>query len=101
VATAKRSPNAPSLPTIAESGLPGFETTAWQGLAGPAGMNADVVRRINEAFNKVMAMPAISSKLTGGGLEPIGGTPAQFGRFIDTEITKWTKIARDVGAKAD
>jgi tripartite-type tricarboxylate transporter receptor subunit TctC len=48
-----------------------------------------------------MAMPAISSKLTGGGLEPIGGTPAQFGRFIDTEISKWTKIARDVGAKAD
>jgi tripartite-type tricarboxylate transporter receptor subunit TctC len=64
-------------------------------------MNPEVVRRINEAFNKVMAMPAISSKLTGGGLEPIGGTPAQFGRFIDTEISKWTKIARDVGAKAD
>jgi tripartite-type tricarboxylate transporter receptor subunit TctC len=64
-------------------------------------MNPDVVRRINEAFNKVMAMPAISSKLAGGGLEPIGGTPAQFGRFIDTEISKWTKIARDVGAKAD
>jgi tripartite-type tricarboxylate transporter receptor subunit TctC len=101
VATAKRSPNAPNLPTIAESGLPGFEATAWQGLSGPAGMNPEVVRRINEAFNKVMAMPAISSKLTGGGLEPIGGTPAQFGRFIDTEISKWTKIARDVGAKAD
>jgi tripartite-type tricarboxylate transporter receptor subunit TctC len=101
VATAKRSANAPNLPTMAESGLPGFEATAWQGLVGPAGMNPDVVRRINEAVNKVMAMPAISSKLVGGGLEPVGGTPQQFSRFIDTEISKWTKTARDVGVKAE
>ena len=58
VATAKRSPNAPDLPTIAES-LPGFEATAWQGLAAPAGLAPDVTKKINEAFNKVMAMPAV------------------------------------------
>jgi tripartite-type tricarboxylate transporter receptor subunit TctC len=101
VATPKRSGNAPELPTIAESGLPGFDATAWQGLVGPAGMPPDVVNRLNDAFNKVMAMPAVREKLIGGGLEPVGGTPEQFGRFIGSEIGKWTKIAKDVGAKAE
>ncbi|MCB2029408.1 MAG: tripartite tricarboxylate transporter substrate binding protein, partial [Rhodoferax sp.] len=67
VATAKRSPNAPDLPTIAES-LPGFEATAWQGLAAPAGLAPDVTKKINEAFNKVMAMPAVRDKLMAAGL---------------------------------
>lgn len=101
VATPKRSPNAPELPTIAESGVAGFDATAWQGVVGPAGMPADVVTRLNEAFNKVMAMPAVRDKLVGGGLEPVGGTPAEFGRFIASEIAKWTKTAKDVGAKAE
>jgi tripartite-type tricarboxylate transporter receptor subunit TctC len=101
VATPRRSPNAPDLPTIAESGVPGFDATAWQGLVGPPGMPPDVVKRLNEAFNKVMALPAVREKLVGGGLEPVGGTPEQFGRFIGTEIAKWTKIAKDVGAKAE
>jgi tripartite-type tricarboxylate transporter receptor subunit TctC len=101
VATPRRSPNAPDLPTIAETGVTGFEATAWQGLVGPAGLPPDVVKRLNDAFNKVMAMPAIRDKLIAGGLDPVGGTPEQFGRFINTEITKWTKIAKDVGAKAE
>jgi tripartite-type tricarboxylate transporter receptor subunit TctC len=100
VATTRRSVNAPDIPTIAET-LSGFDATAWQGLAGPAGMPADTVRRINDAFNKVMGMTAVRDKLIAGGLEPVGGTPEQFGRFIDSEIIKWTKIARDVGAKAE
>jgi tripartite-type tricarboxylate transporter receptor subunit TctC len=101
VATPKRSPNAPDLPTIAESGLAGYDATAWQGLVGPAGMPPDIVKRLNEAFNKVMALPAVREKLVGGGLEPVGGTPEQFGSFIGSEIAKWTKIAKDVGAKAE
>jgi len=101
VATTKRSSNAPNIPTIAESGLPGYDATAWQGLVGPAGMNPEVVKKINEAFNKVMVTPALRDKLIAGGLDPMGGTPAQFSRFIDSEITKWTKIAKDVGAKAE
>ena len=71
------------------------------GLVGPAGMAPDVVQRLNDAFNKVMAMPAVREKLLGGGLDPVGGTPEQFGRFVGSEIAKWTKIAKDVGAKAD
>jgi len=101
VATPQRSPNAPDLPTIAESGLPGFNATAWQGLVGPAGMPPDVVKRLNEAVNRVMAMPAIREKLLAGGLDPVGGTPADFSRFIESEIGKWTKIAKDVGAKPE
>lgn len=101
VATSKRSPNAPDLPTIAETGLAGYEATAWQGLVGPAGLPPEIVRRLNDAFNQAMAMPAVREKLIGGGLEPVGGTPEQFGRFIASEIVKWTKIAKDVGAKAE
>ncbi len=101
VATTKRSANAPELPTIAEAGLTGFDATAWQGLVGPSGMPADVVKRLNDAFNKVMAMPAVREKLVGAGLEPIGGSPDQFGRFISDEIGKWSKIAKDVGAKPE
>jgi tripartite-type tricarboxylate transporter receptor subunit TctC len=100
VATPKRSPNFPNLPTIAET-VPGFDSTAWQGLAGPAGMPPEVVKRLNEVFNTVMAMPAVREKLGGGGLEVVGGTPEQFARFIASEIAKWTKIAKDVGAKVD
>jgi len=100
VATPKRSPNFPILPTIAET-VAGFDSTAWQGLAGPAGMPPEIVKRLNEAFNTVMAKPAVREKLSGGGLEVVGGTPDQFARFIASEITKWTKIAKDVGAKVD
>ena len=100
VATNKRSPRSPDIPTIAEF-LPGFEATAWQGLVGPAGMPPEITRRLNSAFNQVMAMPAIREKLAGGGLEPVGGTSEQFAGFIASEITKWTKISKDVGAKPD
>jgi tripartite-type tricarboxylate transporter receptor subunit TctC len=101
VATTKRSANMPELPTIAEAGLAGFDATAWQGLVGPAGMPADVVQRLNAAFNQVMALPAVREKLMRAGLEPIGGSPEQFGRFIGDEIGKWSKIAKAVGAKPE
>ena len=101
VGSPKRSANYPEIPTFAEAGLPGFEATAWQGLVGPAGLPPDVVRRLNEAFNKVMTMPDVRERLLGGGLDPVGGTPEEFGRFIRSEIVKWSKIAKDVGAKAE
>jgi len=101
VAGPQRSPNAPELPTMAESGLPGFDATAWQGVVGPAGMPPDVVRRLNDAFNKVMAIPEVRAKLIAGGVDPVGGTPEAFGNFIRAEIAKWSKIARDVGARAE
>jgi tripartite-type tricarboxylate transporter receptor subunit TctC len=101
VASPKRSPIYPDLPTIAESGLAGYEAVAWNGLVGPAGLPPDIVKRLNEAFAKVMAMPNVRERLIGAGLDPVDDKPQEFGRFISTEITKWGKIAKDVGAKAD
>jgi tripartite-type tricarboxylate transporter receptor subunit TctC len=101
VGSPRRSANYPDIPTFADAGLVGFEVIAWQGLVGPAGMQPDVIRRLNEAFAKVMALPDVRDRLVAGGLDPVGGTPEAFGRFIRTEIVKWSKIAKDVGAKAE
>ncbi|HVF65879.1 MAG TPA: tripartite tricarboxylate transporter substrate binding protein [Casimicrobiaceae bacterium] len=101
VASPRRSANAPELPTIAEAGVPGFQAVAWNGLVGPAGMQPDVVKRVHEAFVKVMALPDVREKLIGGGLDPVGDTPEEFGRYIPSEIAKWSKIAKDVGARAE
>jgi tripartite-type tricarboxylate transporter receptor subunit TctC len=100
VSSPKRSTVYPDLPTIAET-LPGFEATAWQALVGPAGLPADVVKRINEAFNQAMADPAVRKRMIEGGLDPVGGTPEALGAFIRSEKAKWTQVARSVGAKAD
>ena len=101
VASPQRSAIYPELPTIAESGFAGYEATAWQGLVGPAGMPPDVVRRLNQTLAKVMALPAVRERLISGGLDPVADTPEEFGRFIRSEISKWSKIAKDVGAKAE
>ncbi len=101
VGSPRRSPNYPDVPTIAESGLPGFEAGAWQGLAAPAGTPPDVVKRLNETLVKVMQMPDVRERLLGAGLEPVGGSPEDFAQFIKSEIAKWSKVAKDVGARAD
>ena len=101
VGSPRRSPNYPDVPTIAESGLPGFEAGAWQGLAAPAGTPVDVVKRLNETLLKVMQLPDVKERLLGAGLEPVGGSPEDFAQFIKSEIAKWTKVAKDVGARAD
>ena len=101
VASPKRSAIYPELPTIAEAGLAGYEATAWQGLVGPPSLPPDIVKRLNQALAKVMAMPAVRERLLAGGLDPVPDTPEEFGRFIRSEIAKWSKIAKDVGAKAE
>jgi tripartite-type tricarboxylate transporter receptor subunit TctC len=101
VGTLVRSANYPDLPTIAESGYPGFEARAWQGIAGPAGLPPDIVRQLQAAIAKVMAMPEVRARLVEGGLDPIVTTPEEFGEFIRTEIAKWSKVAKDVGARVD
>jgi len=101
VGTLERSSVHPELPTIAESGFPGFEARAWQGIVGPAGMAPDLVKRLNAAFTRAMASPEVHQRLLEGGLDPIAGTPEAFGEFIRAEIAKWSKVAKDVGARAD
>ncbi|HVE49278.1 MAG TPA: tripartite tricarboxylate transporter substrate-binding protein, partial [Casimicrobiaceae bacterium] len=101
VASPRRSPNHPELPTIAEAGVPGFTAVAWNALVAPAGLSPDIVKRVHEAFAKTMQIPAVREKLLGGGLEPVGDSPEELARFIPAEMAKWTKIAKDVGARAE
>jgi tripartite-type tricarboxylate transporter receptor subunit TctC len=101
VASPRRSPNYPELPTIAESGVPGFQAVAWNGLVGPAGLPPEIVKRLHDAFANTMALSAVREKLVAGGLDPVGDSPDEFARFNRAEIAKWSKIAQDVGARAD
>lgn len=101
VGTLERSASYPDIPTIAESGFPGFEARAWQGIAGPANLPADIVTQLNAAFAKAMAFPEVHQRLLDGGLDPISGTPEDFAAFIRNEIDKWAKVAKDVGARVD
>ncbi|MEO8281083.1 MAG: tripartite tricarboxylate transporter substrate binding protein [Ideonella sp.] len=91
----------PTLPTIAESGYPGFEALAWNGLFVPTGTPAAVVNKINADVNAVLKDPAVRASLIRQGLVLGGGTPAEFKKFIDSEGTKWGAIIKKVGITVD
>jgi tripartite-type tricarboxylate transporter receptor subunit TctC len=91
VTSAKPTAMAPGLPAIAEV-LPGYESTTWFGLFGPKNLPADVVARVNTAANQVLQDPEVVAKLLNLGIEPIGGTPAQFTTMLANESAKWKKI---------
>ena len=97
----KRSPSYPDLPTVAESGFPGFDATTWYGLIGPAKMSAAVIAQINRDVNKAMEMPDIKERLASLGAEDGGGTAQQFADFMRAERTKWAKVIKDANIKAD
>lgn len=101
VTSAQRSPAAPQIPTLAESGLPGFEATSWFALFAPAGLPRDVQMKINAETARVLAMPDVKEKLATLGLDPNPGTPEQLAAFQQTELTKWAKVVKESGAKAD
>ncbi|HEX7888803.1 MAG TPA: tripartite tricarboxylate transporter substrate binding protein [Ramlibacter sp.] len=101
VTSAQRSPAAPDIPTVAESGIPGFEATSWFGLYGSPGIPRDVQMRINAETLKVMAMPDVKAKLNGLGLEINTGTPEALVTFMQAETVKWAKVVKESGAKAD
>ncbi|MFM8864805.1 MAG: Bug family tripartite tricarboxylate transporter substrate binding protein [Limnohabitans sp.] len=91
VTSAKRTPLAPDLPPISDV-LPGYESTTWFGLFGPKGLPPEVVTRINMAANQVLKDPEVVDRLTRLGIEPVGGTPAQFNAMLTSELAKWKKI---------
>ncbi|AMO22456.1 tripartite tricarboxylate transporter substrate binding protein [Ramlibacter solisilvae] len=101
VTSAKRSPAAPEIPTIAESGLPGFEATSWFALLGAAGMPREVQMRINAETLKALAMPDVKEKLSKLGLEPNPGTPEALAGLIQSETAKWAKVVKESGAKIE
>jgi len=92
VTTAKRSNAAPNIPTIAESGLPGYDMATWYGLVAPANLPLEIRNRLNKELQSVLADPQFKDKLIAQGADPMPGTPEQFSQFIKAEIEKWRKL---------
>lgn len=96
-----RVPQANDIPTIAEQGYPGFETDSWYGIVAPVATGKDAVARMNAEFNRGLADPALRSTLVERGLEPLGGTPEQFGAHIRSEIAKYAQIVKVAKIRID
>ena len=101
VTTAQRSPIAPDVPTLAESGLPGYEIGSWQGVFAPAGTPPDVVKRLNAEIVKIINTPDVQKKLLDLGAEPVANSSEDFTAFVKTEVVKWGDVVRKSGAKVD
>jgi tripartite-type tricarboxylate transporter receptor subunit TctC len=98
---AKRAKPYPNVPTMQDSGFPGYEATTWYGLAGPKNMNPGLVKRMNEDMNKVLAMPDVQEKFDQFGAEDGGGSPEKFAQFIAAEQKKWAKVCKEANVKLD
>jgi tripartite-type tricarboxylate transporter receptor subunit TctC len=101
VTTAQRFPTAPEIPTIAESGVPGFEVSAWDGVLAPAGTPAAVVDKLNAAIRRALDDPQLRESLLARGAQPVAGSPAAFAKHIRAETEKWANVVRLSGAKVD
>ena len=101
VTTAKRFPLLPDLPTIAESGYPGFEALAWNGVLVAAGTPRPIIVRLNREIDAVLKEPDVVQKMHGFGFDLIGGTPEDFGALISGEAAKWAPVIKKVGLKVD
>jgi tripartite-type tricarboxylate transporter receptor subunit TctC len=101
VASGKRTITAPDLPTIAESGVPGYDAVGWFGLVAPAGTPPEVVARLNAETVRIMALPEVRDRALATGAEPSTGTSAEFAAFIASEIPKWERVVKASGAKAN
>ncbi|MDB5872773.1 MAG: hypothetical protein JWQ07_2215 [Ramlibacter sp.] len=97
----KRAKGHPTVPTMAESGFPGFEATTWYGLVGPGKLPTPLAKRMNEDVNKILRMPDVMERFDQYGAEDGGGTPEKFGNFIRVEAKKWAKVVKDANVKAD
>lgn len=101
VTSRERLPAMPEIPTVAESGLPDYESSQWYGVLAPAGTPPDVLNLLNSHIEKIMRDPAMRSRMSGDGLVPIGGSREQFRFHIKTEIEKWAKLISASGATVD
>lgn len=99
ITSAKRSALAPDLPTMAESGFPGFEAVPWFGLLAPVGTPKDIIDKLHGDTVKALALPEVRKKFDELGLEPVGNTPAEFAAVIKKEMPEWAKVIKDAGIK--
>jgi len=101
VTSARRTPTAPEYPTVAESGLPGYESVSWYGILATAGTPRPVVDRLNAEIRKIVATAEIRDALSKQGAEPVTDTPEEFAAIVRADVAKWEKIVRATGAKAN
>ena len=97
VTTARRMALFPEVPTLAESGMPGFEVGAWQGVMVPAATPKPVIDRLNAEIQKALQNPDLRAKLAGQGAEPLGSTPAEYGAYVKKEIARWAQVVKASG----
>jgi tripartite-type tricarboxylate transporter receptor subunit TctC len=101
ISSAQRFSAAPDIPTVAESGMPGFETGSWQGIVAPAGTPREVVSKMHATVMAILATPEMKDRLDKAGAEVRAMTPEQFGGFIRAERDRWAKVVKESGAKFD
>ena len=101
VSSAQRSPYLPDLPTVAEAGVPGYETTAWYGMMVPTGTPAEIIARLNAETAKALTLPDVKSRLDATGMVPKSSSPEELGRHMHDEIAKWAKVVKALNLKVD
>jgi tripartite-type tricarboxylate transporter receptor subunit TctC len=101
VTSAKRSNAAPDIPTVSESGVPGYEASSWFGMLAPAGTPKSIVTRLNTEAMKALQMREVQESLSRQGMDPAGSTPEEFDAYLRSEIAKWTRVVKEAGIKAD
>jgi tripartite-type tricarboxylate transporter receptor subunit TctC len=94
VAAKARNPSLPDVPTVAESGYPGYEANSWNGMVAPAGTPAAIIKRLNAEMLKILASKEVIDYMTADGAEPAGSTPEKFSAYIRAEHAKWEKVIR-------
>ena len=101
VSISQRSPALPNVPTIAEAGLPGYYAASWYGLMVPAGTPNSTIDILAKQIGTIMRVPEVKEKMLAQGFEPVGDTPAQFGKFISEEILRWEQVVKRAGIKPE
>jgi tripartite-type tricarboxylate transporter receptor subunit TctC len=101
VTSRERTRSLPDLPTVAESGVPGYEAMGWNGVFAPAGTPRAIVMKLNAGIRKVLEMPDVRERLESMGSNPVGGSPEQFGAYVKQEIERWGKVIRDNNLRAE
>jgi len=99
VSTNHRSPAVPDVPTVAEAGVPGYDSGAWFGLVAPANTPKEIVNKLSRETARILKLPDVSARLSDLGAEPVGGTPEQFSAHIKSEIAKWAKVIKDANVE--
>ena len=101
ITTAARSPSAPEIPTVAESGLPGFEMSAWDAIFAPAGTPKPIIDKLNAAVRKALEDPQVKDSLLARGTEVAPSTPEELAKYIASETVRWGKVVKQTGAQID